>query len=170
MKRNRLLLLLFALIFLATSFIGVTYSAWIMTSSKNTEQNISPVVPNWNFVPDSALLDHVSNLSYLTKSRETEILSPNSDDGEAVRLTNTANTDSVDHSFLITLDRDYTIGEIQNYKIEFDYYHSKKRQNGKGFPKVQLTYNTKGWGNTRGGGESTNNYSPFIATNINGDW
>ena len=126
MKRNRLVLLLFALIFLATSFIGVTYSAWIMTSSKNTEQNISPVVPTWNFVPDSALLDHISDLKFLDKARETEILSPNSDDGEAVRLINTANTDSVDHSFLITLDRDYTIGEIQNYKIEFDYYHRKK--------------------------------------------
>lgn len=170
MKRNRLLLLLFALIFLATSFIGVTYSAWIMTSSKNTEQNISPVVPTWNFVPDSALLDHVSGLTNLDKARETDILSPNSDDGEAVRFINTNGTSGGEHSFYISFDRDYTVGEVKNYKIEFDYYHSKKNKNGKTYPKAQLYYNSTKIGNERGGGTSTNDKTPFIVSDIDENW
>lgn len=170
MKRNRLLLLLFALIFLATSFIGVTYSAWIMTSSKNTEQNISPVVPTWNFVPDSALLDHISGLTNLSKARETDILSPNSDDGEAVRFTNTNGTSGGDHSFYVSFDRDYTVGEVKNYKIEFDYYHSKKNKNGNTYPKAQLYYNSTKIGNERGGGTSTNDKTPFIVSDIDENW
>ncbi len=170
MKRNRLLLLLFAFIFLLTSLFGVTYSAWIMTSSKNTEQNISPVVPTWNFVPDSAILDHVSNLVKLTATVETENLSPNDDDDVAIRFTNTAGTQSGARSFVISLDRNYTVGEIKDYKIEFDYYHSKKRKQGTGYPTVQLANNGSGVGNSRGGGTSTNDKSPFIVTDINENW
>lgn len=169
--KNRITLLLIFLMCLLL-FIGTGYSSWVKINIEETSTSeIQLTTPTWNFVPDSAIIGNVSNCSYLTATQELNILSANVGDTEAVRLTNTAGTQTKDHSFVIALDREYTVGEVKNYKIEFDYYHAEKRQQqGKGYPKVQLTYNGSGKGNTQGGGEIVNDKSPFIATNIDENW
>ena len=102
--------------------------------------------------------------------RETSIVSPNYSK-EAIRLTNTSGTQNKDHNFIVATDREYKVDEIKVMKVEFDYYHAQKRQQvGKGLPKVQLTYNGSGKGNTQGGGDSTNSKSPFNVTSINENW
>lgn len=170
MKRTKLLILLISC-FIVVLCWNLTYSAWVDVSFRDVSRNIQLTTPVWNFVPDSAVIGNVSNCSYLTATQELSILSSNVGDTEAVRLTNTAGTQTKDHSFIIALDREYTVGEAKIYKIEFDYYHIEKRQQqGKGYPKVQLTYNGSGKGNTQGGGETVNDKSPFIATNIDGNW
>ena len=75
------------------------------------------------------------------------------------------------HAINIALDRNYTLDEIKTFKIEFDYYHTEKReQNKKGMPKVQLLYNDVGKGSSQGGGQTTNDKSPFICTDIDENW
>jgi hypothetical protein len=169
MKRNRILILLLAFIVLITC-CGVTYSSWTMTSIQDTdEKSISPVVTSWNFVPDSAIFENVKEVTNLNYERETTILSLDTGDTEAVRFTNTASTQSKSHSFVMALDRDYTVGEVQNYKIEFDYYHSKKNKDGNTYPQVQLFYNGSSRGNKLGGG-TYNEFSPYVVTEIDDDW
>lgn len=151
--------------------IGVGYAAWTGTLPEYLDHAIQLSVPVWNFVPDSAVIGNVSGCSFLTATQEFSILSSTVGDTEAVRFTNTAGTQTKDHSFVIALDRDYTVGEAKIYKVEFDYYHAEKRQQqGKGYPKVQLTYNGSGKGNTQGGGETVNDKSPFIVTDLGGGW
>lgn len=151
--------------------IGAGYAAWTNIQPEFVDHSISFGVPTWNFVPDSAVIGNISACSYLIASQEFSILSSNVGDTEAVRLTNTAGTQTKDHSFVVALDREYTVGEAKIYKVEFDYYHAQKRQQqGKGFPKVQLTYNGGGKGNTQGGGETVNDKSPFIATDMGNGW
>ena len=156
--------------FLFAGLLGTTYSSWTYNTTAIQNDTAQVVIPNWNFGNDTdfSVIDNVSNLSYLTASKETSILKASN---EAVRLTNTAGTQTKDHSFILHTDRDYTVDEIKVMKVEFDYYHAEKRQQaGKGFPKVQLTYNGTGKGNTRGGGETCNAKSPFIATSIDDNW
>ena len=150
--------------------IGTAYSAWVIDNSKSFNNNVEIEVPTWTFERDSdfALIDNITNCSYLTATKETSITQGSN---EAVRLTNTAGTATKDHIFFVGTDRDYLLNEIKVMKVEFDYYHAEKRQQvGKGFPKVQLAYNGTGKGNTQGGGETCNAKSPFIATNIGSDW
>lgn len=158
-------------LFVSALLFGTTYSAWTFDNSANID-NIAQVEVdnNWIFEgPDYISVDNVSNLSYLTASTETTIVSESST--EAVRFTNTAGTQTKDHSFIVALDHEYVLRDIKTYKVEFDYYHAQKRQQkGKGFPKLQLMYNTSGKGNTHGGTETVNEHSPFIAYNINEDW
>lgn len=151
--------------------ISAGYAAWTNIQPEFVDHSVSFGVPTWNFVPDSAVIGNVSACSYLIASQEFSILSSNVGDTEAVRFTNTAGTQTKDHSFVVALDREYTVGEAKIYKVEFDYYHAQKRQQqGKGFPKVQLTYNGGGKGNTQGGGETVNDKSPFIATDMGNGW
>ena len=126
---------------------------------------------DWLFEgPDYISIDNVSNLSYLTATTETTIVSPENS-AEAVRFTNTAGTQTKDHSFVVAFDQEYVLRNIKTYKVEFDYYHAQKRsQTGKGFPKLQLTYNGSGKGNTHGGGETVTEKSPFVAYSINANW
>lgn len=150
--------------------IGTSYAAWTVNDTNNVNGMAQVEILNWNFGNDYdfSVIDGVSNLSYLTATKETSIVNSSN---EAVRLTNTAGTQTKDHSFVLATDREYTVNEIKVMKVEFDYYHAQKREQvGKGFPKVQLTYNGSGKGNTRGGGETCNAKSPFIATSIDANW
>ena len=159
-----------SLLFAVCLLTGIGNATWTYNSNNAAVNNCEVAVPIWNFGTDNdfSVIDNVSNLSYLTASKETSILNASN---EAVRLTNTAGTQTKDHSFILATDREYTVGEIKVMKVEFDYYHAQKREQvGKGFPKVQLTYNGSGKGNTRGGGETCNAKSPFIATSIDDNW
>ena len=166
--KNKFLLPFIAL-FAAATIFGTTYSAWSFTEQASVSEVAQIEVPNWQFDDlDFAKVGNVGNCSYLIPSKETSIVC---DSVEAVRLTNTAGTQNKDHSFIVSTDRDYTVDEIKVMKVEFDYYHAKKRQQvGKGFPKVQLCYNNSGKGNTQGGGDTVNSKSAFIATSIDENW
>ena len=169
--RSKLLIPIITL-FVGALLFGTTYSAWIFDNSIDIADTAQvEVANNWTFEgPDYISIDNISNLSYLTAVTETTIVSPNSST-EAVRFINTAGTQTKDHSFIVAFDQEYTLRDIKTYKVEFDYYHAQKRQQkGKGFPKLQLMYNTSGRGNTHGGTETVNEHSPFIAYSINEDW
>ena len=170
--RNKLLLPILAF-FVSALYFGHAYPAWIVTSSASANNNVESEVTPWNFGRDDdfAVSENIRTIQFLDKSVETQIVSPNGG-GEAVRLTNTEHTTQTkSHIFNVDLDRDYEVGEIKVQKIEFDYYHAKKRQqSGKGFPKVQLLYNDSTKGNAQGGVDTLNSKSPLIATNINDDW
>ena len=69
---------------------------------------------------DSAKVGNVrATSSNLTYSQELNDLSPNSIGGEAVRF---EKTDTVKSDITIGFDKNYTISEIKNSKIEFDMY------------------------------------------------
>ena len=169
--KNKFLIPLIA-IFAICLLFGTAYSAWAFDDVATVSNNVQVEFPGWGFDGEDYIdLDNVSNLSYLTASRETSIVSPDNGSVEAVRFTNTAGTQTKDHSFIVALDQEYVLRNIKTYKVEFDYYHAEKRQQtGKGFPKVRLMYNTSGKGNTHGGGETVNDKSPFIAYSINENW
>ena len=170
--KSKLLLPLVGL-FAAASLFGTTYSAWASDGTVDMSHVVQVETPAWGFdtLPDFAQFQNVSTCSFVTASSETTITSPRSPGPEAVRLTNTAGTQNKSHTVNISTDRVYTVGEIEVMKVEVDYYHIEKRQQqGKGFPKVRLLYNDSGKGNTQGGGESVNDKSVFLATNINSDW
>ena len=157
-------------LFAAALLFGTTYSAWVFDGNATANNTAQVNVPSWSFERDSdfAKIEGVSNCAYLEPSKETTIVNASN---EAVRLTNTAGTQTKDHSFVLATDRVYTVDEIKVLKVEFDYYHAKKREQvGKGFPKVELTFNGAKKGNTQGGGETCTAKSPFIATNIDSDW
>ena len=160
-------------LFAGALLFGTTYSAWTFNNSANIDNTaqINIDSSNWKFEgPDYINVSNVSNLSYLTATTETTIVSPDNST-EAVRFTNTAGTQTKDHTFVVALDQEYVLRNIKTYKVEFDYYHAEKRQQtGKGFPKLQLTYNGSGKGNTHGGGETINEKSPFIAYSLNANW
>ena len=169
--KSKLLIPIIAL-FAGALLFGTAYSAWAFENSITiTNDNIqAEVTDTWTFEgPDYISVDNVSNLTYLTAETETSIVSPESS-AEAVRFTNTAGTQSKDHSFIVALDRDYVLRDIKTFKVEFDYYHAKKKNTGLGFPKCQLQYNGSGKGNTHGGGDTVTEKSPFVAYSINEDW
>ena len=166
----KLLSLLFICVFVFALFFKGAYSAWISTNNQSSANNVQFEVPNWAFNNDFDLarIGYLSSSSYLTVSEERRIVN---NSAEAIRLTNTAGTQSKDHSVTITTDRDYLLGEIRFFKLEFDYYHSNKReQSNKGFPSIQLLYNNTKKGSLQGGSETVNEKSSFIVTEINEDW
>ncbi len=157
---------------------GAAYATWIYDDDLIVNKNIGFMVPEWNFDEDTdfALRGNIqdTNCAYLVPTQETSIVRGSA---EAVRLTNTAGTQGKTHSFMVDLDRDYTVGEIKIQKVSFDYYYaSKRQQQGKGFPKVQLFYYNPAnstyqkVGNNYGGGETVATLSPFTVTNIDEGW
>lgn len=156
----------------AALFSTSAYAAWNFNVGTATIQTIQPVVTTWFFEgPDVAHIDNVSNCSYLTPSAEEELFSPAGSDGEAVRFTNTGGSSSKAHSFILRLERTYTVGEIKHWKVAFDYYYAQKReQAGRGFPKLQLMYNTTTRGSDQGGTDLMNDKSPWLCTDIGEGW
>lgn len=175
MKKRSLILLPLISLLASALLVGTAYAAWT-TNEGAVEDAVRVEIQDWDFgeISDSAHLSNVSmgNLQYLTASQETEILSDYHTSVEAIRLTNTAGTQSKSHSFNINLDRDYFLREIAIKKVEFDYYHAEKRsQKGKGYPKVQLLYNNNGVGNTYGGGDTISPQSVYLSTDSeDGNW
>lgn len=157
-------------IFAIALILGTTYSTWMYTVTTDISNSVEFTVPTWDFVSDTgfAVIGNVGACTNLTATRETSIVLGSS---EAVRLTNTAGTATKDHLFNISTDRDYTVGEIKYFKVEFDYYYAEKReQSGRGYPSVQLLYNNGKKGASQGGGETVNEKSPFIVTPIDDGW
>ena len=169
MMRNKLLLIIIC-IFACTLVFGLASATWVFIPTTSSSNSIDFVVPTWDFAADLgfAKLDNVGACTNLTATKETSITLGSS---EAVRLTNTAGTATKDHLFNISTDRDYTVGEIKYFKVEFDYYYAEKReQSGRGYPSVQLLYNNGKKGSSQGGGETVNEKSPFIVTPIDDGW
>lgn len=168
---KRISSILSLIILFAMSFVFcVGYATFVSTNSCNNSPLFQNFVTDWTFCSDSdfARIDNISNLSYLTATQETSITRGSN---EAVRLTNTAGTQTKDHIFYVAFDRDYKVSEIKEMKIEFDYYFAQKREQfARGLPKVQLQYNNTGKGNTQGGGDTTNAKSVFNATVVDTNW
>ena len=159
------LIALFAFLFI----LGTTYSAWVFTSEPSIQQIVDVEVPAWTFGDVGfAKITNLSNLSYLTATKETTITRNSS---EAIRFTNTGGTAARDHVFYINLDKDYNLYDIATCKIEFDCYHTYKReQNTKGFPKLQLYYDNTGRGSAQGGDDTITEIAPYVVTNLDEDW
>lgn len=166
--KNKFLVLLITLL-TCFSLIGTTYSAWIMTGPALNDNIVQVEVPEWQFGDIGfAKLENISGLSYLTASREETITQGSS---EAVRFTNTGGKAARDHIFYVDLDQDYNLYDIATCKIEFDYYHTYKReQNTKGFPKIQLFSNNTGRGTAQGGDDTITEIAPYVVTNIDENW
>lgn len=166
--KNKFLVLLITLL-TCFSLIGTTYSAWIMTGPALNDNIVQVEVPEWQFGDIGfAKLENISGLSYLTASREETITQGSS---EAVRFTNTGGKATRDHIFYVDLDQDYNLYDIATCKIEFDYYHTYKReQNTKGFPKLQLFNDNIGRGTAQGGDDTITEIAPYVVTNIDEDW
>lgn len=158
-------------LFVTAFLFGTTYSAWVHNITADTNNPVQANVPFWDFGEDSdfARIGNVGNCSYLIASKETTILAPHSN--EAIRLTNTAGKSTKDHTFNISTDRDYTVGELRFLKIEFDYYHAEKREQvDKGFPAVQLLCDNVKKGGQQGAVETADEKSPFIVSHIDENW
>lgn len=171
--KNRFLTFLAIGAFAIASLFGIGRSAWALSKGAEAAQEAQINVPAWRFDrdADAARIEKVGNCSYLEASRETTIVSPLDGSVEGVRLTNTAGKQAKSHSVELSFDTAYTLGDIRFQKVEFDYYHVQKREQvGKGFPKVQLLDGNVVRGTAQGGGDTVNAKSPFISTNINGDW
>lgn len=166
--RNKYLISFIALFVFAFIF-GISYSAWVSLDTVASSNTINTQVTDWIFEDCGfAKFENVSNCNFLTATKEETIVNGSP---EAIRLTNTAGTQNKAHTFNVAFDRTYTVGEVSTFTIEFDYYYGQKReQTGKGFPKVQLLYNTSTVGGEQGGGETVNDKSPFVVTNIAENW
>ena len=153
---------------------GTGFASWTINNNESVDNAVRVDIQDWDFgeISDSAHIANVNSTSNLTASQETGLLSDYATSIEAIRLTNTAGTSNVDHSVNFALDKNYRLGDIATWKVEFDYYHAEKRQQaGKGFPKVQLLYNNSGKGNTYGGGDTISPTSVYLATNsADGKW
>ena len=153
---------------------GTGFAAGAINGNEDVDNAVRVDIQDWDFgeISDSAHIVNVSSTSNLSASQETALLSDYATSIEAIKLTNTAGTSNVDHSVNVTLDKNYTLGEIATWKVEFDYYHAEKRQQaGKGYPKVQLLYNNSGKGNTYGGGDTISPTSVYLATDSeDGKW
>ena len=162
-------LISFIAVFATAFLVGTSYSAWVSQTSVSNENTIQATVPEWVFGDVGfAKIENVSGLSYLTAKKE-ETLTQGST--EAIRFTNTAGTQAKDHVFYIDLDKDYYLYDIDTCKIEFDYYHTYKREhNDKGFPKLQLYTDTKARGRAQGGDDTITDIAPYTVTNIDEDW
>ena len=175
MRKRSLILLPIITLLASAMFVGTGFAAWTMNEGA-VDNAVRVDIQDWDFgeVSDSAHIGNVSvnNLNYLTATQETTILSDYATSTEAIRLTNTAGTQSKSHSFNISLDRDYYLREIAIKKVEFDYYHAEKRkETGRGYPKVQLLYNNSGKGNTYGGGDTISPTSVYLSTDsADGKW
>lgn len=147
--------------------VGSGYAAWSFESDPSHE-TAQVAVQEWAFDEGFARMENLGNISNITASRETSLTMGST---EAIRFTNTTGTASRDHIFNINLDRDYDLYDIATCKIEFDYYHTYKReQSDKGFPKVQLYYNNTGRGSAQGGDDTITEIAPYVVTSIDEDW
>ena len=166
--KNKFSLIL--VVFFAICLIfGTTYSTWVYNTNTSINNIAQVDVQEWTFEDsDFAKIDNVNGLSYLTATKEETITR---ESFEAIRLTNTAGTQTKDHVFYIDLDREYNLYDIATCKIEFDYYHAYKReQNTRGFPKLQLFTNNTARGTAQGGDETPSAIAPYTVTNIDADW
>lgn len=164
-------------LFACALLIGTTYSAWVYNSSKTANNTAEVEIPSWQFNHDSDFARLRDGETYtcenVVATQERGILRGSS--YEAVRLTNETGTDTgKNHSIILKTDRDYLLSEIHTMKVEFDYYHGKKReQYNNGLPSVELYSNNSKKGNTQGGGNtlaSVNSKSVYFATDIGDDW
>lgn len=129
-------------------------------------------------VIDSATADNTTTVTNFTKSVETTKLSPRSNGGQAVRLTNAYEgsiTEQVDHVCRIKFknNKTYKVSDLVYNKIEFDYYHAEKRDPNKtkrGIPTIQLMNNNSGRGNSQGGTDEEKPLSPFTVEDIGNGW
>ena len=155
--------------FLFTALFGTAFSAWTYNANAFANQTAQVEIPEWIFGDRGfAKIENVSGLSYLTATKEETIVNGSE---EAIRFTNTGGTHARDHIFYIDLDRDYNLYDIATCKIEFDYYHTYKReQNTKGFPKLQLYRNDISRGTAQGGDDTITEIAPYVVTDINDDW
>ena len=166
--RSKLLIPVITL-FVGALLFGTTYSAWVFNNSADINNTVQVEVPTWTFGDQGfAKIENIDGLSYLTATKEETVTQGSS---EAVRFTNTGGKNSRDHVFYVNLDKDYNLYDIATCKIEFDYYHTYKReQNTKGFPKLQLFYNSTGRGAAQGGDDTITEIAPYVVTNIDEDW
>jgi len=166
--RNKLLIPII-FVFAILMLVGSTFASWTFNNTSLVNQVALVNVLDWSFDDsDFARFENIGNLSNLIASKEETITCGSS---EAIRLTNTAGTQTKDHIFNINLGSEYNLYDIATCKIEFDYYHAYKReQNTKGFPKLQLYENNTGRGTAQGGDETITNISPYTVTNIDEDW
>ena len=148
---------------------GTTYSAWVCNDSFKVDNAVQVEVPDWIFGDQGfAKIENVSGLSYLTATKEETITQGSS---EAIRFTNTGGTAARDHVFYINFGESYNLYDIATCKIEFDCYHTYKReQNTKGFPKLQLFDNNTGRGTAQGGDDTITEIAPYVVTDIDEDW
>ena len=169
MKKGNLLLIPLISLFASITLIGTGFAAWTVNDNANANDVADVEVLNWNFNDsDFAKIENINGLSYLTAVKEETVTQGSQ---EAVRFTNTGGKNSKDHIFYVNLDQDYNLYDIATCKIEFDYYHTYKReQNTKGFPKLQLFYNTTGRGTAQGGDDTITEIAPYVVTNIDEDW
>ena len=160
----------FLFAFVIAALFGVTYSSWSFNADTSIDNTANiKVTDDWIFGDRGfAKMDNLVSYSNLIASKE-ETLTQGSE--EAIRFTSTTGTSSKDHIFIINLDKDYNLYDISTFKIEFDYYHTYKReQNQKGFPKVQLYYNDTARGTAQGGDDVITDIAPYTVTNIDEDW
>lgn len=169
MKKGNLLLIPLISLFASVTLIGTGFAAWTVNDNTNANDIADVEVLNWNFNDsDFAKIENTSGLSYLTATKEETITQGSQ---EAIRFTNTGGKNAKDHVFYIDLDQEYNLYDIATCKIEFDCYHTYKReQNTKGFPKLQLFYNTTGRGTAQGGDDTITSIAPYVVTNIDEDW
>lgn len=175
-KIKIVLIIVILCIVIAGTSCGAAYASWIYSGSVNSSGNsVSLTVQDWDFTADSdfAMIGNVDrdNLAYLDASQETSIVCGSA---EAVRLTNTAGTQTKEHSVIFRFDRTYTVGEIKIQKISFDYYHEQRREQvGIGFPRLQLVKGTSGVGNVQPLKERDNvcdEISCFSVTELANGW
>lgn len=177
--RIALIIVIFCVVIAGTS-CGAAYASWFFTDTVNSSgNNISFTVPDWDFTVDTdlALIGNVDrdNLAYFEVSQElsSQENSKLCGSAEAVRLTNTAGTQTKDHSVIFRFDA-ITIGEIKTQKISFDYYHEQRREQvGVGFPRVQLLYDNTTVGNMQpkaGNDNVCNELSCFSVTELANGW
>ena len=166
--KNKLLASLISL-FACAAIIGTTYSAWVFDRNIEATNTAQAEIPEWIFGDQGfAKIENINGLSYLTATKEETITQGST---EAVRFTNTGGKAARDHIFYVNLDQDYNLYDIATCKIEFDCYHTYKReQNTKGFPKLQLFYDSTGRGTAQGGDDTITEIAPYVVTNIDEDW
>ena len=170
-------LLIILCVIIAGMTCGTAYATWVYNDVVYDDNTtIGFIVPEWDFVVDSdfAKAECVRNnsLNYFEASQETELTIGSV---EAIRFTNTAQTETKDHSFIIDFDRNYTVGEIRFQKVSFDYYFAEKRsldKLGRGFPKVELVNGTSKVGNIIGGDDkiAVPDLAAYSAVNLGNGW
>lgn len=153
---------------------GTAYATWTYSNTVYDSSDIGFRVPEWDFVVDTdyAKVEWIdtNHVEFLEYSQETSLLCGSV---EAIRFTNTAGTQGKNHTFIMKLDRNYTVGEIKIQKVSFDYYFAEKRSEnnrGKGFPKVELVNGTTRVGNTVGGEDSVPALASYTAVELDGGW
>ena len=93
---------------------GTGFAAWAINGNEDVDNAVRVDIQDWDFgeISDSAHIVNVSSTSNLSASQETALLSDYATSIEAIKLTNTAGASNVDHSVNVTLDKNYTLGEI----------------------------------------------------------